>query len=223
MSITIESTVGKVAAEYPLATRVFARHDIDFCCGGGRLLGEVCAKRGLDAGRVIEEIQHEIDAAPFTPERWDTAPLGAVIDHILTEYHRPLGEELRRLEGMARKVLSVHGEKDPERLGELLRVFAAMHGELLDHMAKEEGVLFPMIRNGQGAMADGPVGVMLHEHDTVAAALRRLRELTNNYEVPAEACTTWRALWHGLAALEDDMHQHIHIENNILFPRALES
>ena len=95
--------------------------------------------------------------------------------------------------------------------------------ELIDHMAKEEQILFPMIRRGEGASADGPVTMMLHEHDDAGAALKRLRELTNNYEVPAEACNTWRALWHGLAALEDDMHRHIHLENNILFPTALQS
>jgi regulator of cell morphogenesis and NO signaling len=223
MSITIQSTVGKLAAEYPLATRVFARHDIDYCCGGGRPLADVCAKQGLDVQKVIAEIEKEIAVTPFSPERWDTASLDNIIDHILAAYHRPLSEELRRLELMACKVLKVHGEKDPERLRELVDVFVALHEELLDHMAKEETILFPMIRRGQGASADGPVAVMLHEHDDAGSALRRLRELTNNYQAPAEACTTWRALYQGLAALEEAMHQHIHLENNILFPRALES
>lgn len=101
-------------------------------------------------------------------------------------------------------------------------VIVAFHGEMLDHMAKEEAVLFPMIRRGEGATADGPVSVMLHEHDDAGHALRRIRELTHNYDPPAEACTTWRALYQGLAVLEETMHQHIHLENNILFPRALE-
>jgi regulator of cell morphogenesis and NO signaling len=223
MSITVDSTVGKLAAEYPIATRVFARHHIDYCCGGGRPLAEICEKNGLDAHRVLGEIEAEIATAPFQPERWDTAPLGEVIDHILAAYHRPLGEELRRLEMMARKVLSVHGDKDPERLHELVEVYVALEEELIDHMAKEEQILFPAIRSGQGAVMDGPVDVMLSEHDSAGAALRRLRELTDGYQPPAEACTTWRALYHGLAVLEEDMHQHIHIENNILFPRALTS
>jgi regulator of cell morphogenesis and NO signaling len=220
--ITVESTVGSVAAEYPLATRVFARHDIDYCCGGGRPLGEVCAKKGLDAKHVVEEIQREIEAAPFQPERWDTAPLNDVIDHILAAYHRPQLEELRRLDAMLRKVVSVHGDKDPARLTELLRVFVALEEELFDHFAKEEQVLFPMIRRGQGPVADGPAHVMMQEHDDAGAALRRIRELTNHYQMPAQACTTWSALWHGLEALEESLHQHIHLENNILIPRALQ-
>jgi regulator of cell morphogenesis and NO signaling len=122
---------------------------------------------------------------------------------------------------MARKVLGVHGARDPERLSELVSVFAGLRGELEEHMAKEEQVLFPMIRQGQGKRADDPISVMEHEHESAGAALRRLRELTDNYEVPENACNTWRALWHGLAALEEAMHRHIHLENNILFPRAL--
>ncbi|HEX6791789.1 MAG TPA: iron-sulfur cluster repair di-iron protein [Candidatus Krumholzibacteria bacterium] len=222
MTINTQSTVGTVAAEYPLATRVFARHDIDYCCGGGRPLGEVCAKKGLDAQNVIAEIEKEIASTPFAPQRWDTAPLNDVIDHILAAYHRPQLEEIRRLEGMVRKVVSVHGDKDPARLNELQRVYLALEDELLDHFAKEEQILFPMIRRGQGATADGPVAVMLQEHDDAGAALRSLRELTDGYQPPAEACTTWRALYHGLAVFEEQLHQHIHIENNILFPRALQ-
>ena len=221
MSITQESRVGRLAAEHPLATRVFARHQIDYCCGGGRPIGEVCQEKGLDTEHVLEEIRRELETSNVSEENWNDRPLPELIDHILATYHRPLTDELPRLGAMARKVLAVHGDKDPERLAELVRVYEGLMFELIDHMAKEEQILFPMIRNGQGAFADGPVAVMLHEHDD--AALKRLRELTNNYEVPAEACNTWRALWHGLAALEDDMHRHIHLENNTLFPAALQS
>jgi regulator of cell morphogenesis and NO signaling len=223
MSITQESRVGRLAAEHPLATRVFARHQIDYCCGGGRPIGEVCQEKGLDTEHVLEEIRRELETTNVSEENWNDHPLPELIDHILATYHRPLTDELPRLGAMARKVLAVHGDKDPERLAELVRVYEGLMFELVDHMAKEEQILFPMIRNGQGAFADGPVAVMLHEHDDAGAALKRLRELTNNYEVPAEACNTWRALWHGLAALEDDMHRHIHLENNILFPAALQA
>ena len=222
-TVTPETLVGEIAASHPLATRVFARYNIDFCCGGGRPLAEVCSRLELDTEAVLKEIEQEL-AAPGEPEqRWDEAPLEDLIDHILTAYHRPLDEELPRLEAMARKVQSVHGEKDPERLAELLRVFVALRTELQEHMMKEEQILFPMIRQGRGAMADGPVSVMIHEHDSAGHALRRLRELTDDYQPPEEACTTWRALWHGLATLETALHEHIHLENNILFPRALAS
>lgn len=103
----------------------------------------------------------------------------------------------------------------------LRNVYLGLKGELEEHMAKEEQILFPMIKQGSGAMAGAPISVMEHEHDSAAGALRRLRELTNNYEVPADACNTWRALWDGLAGLEESLKEHIHLENNILFPRAL--
>jgi regulator of cell morphogenesis and NO signaling len=124
---------------------------------------------------------------------------------------------------MARKVLAVHGDKDRERLSEILDVYLGLKADLEQHMAKEEQILFPLIQSGQGALANGPISVMEREHDSAATALRRLRELTNDYEVPKEACDTWRALWHGLAALEESLHRHIHLENNILFPRALKA
>lgn len=221
MNIDLDSAIGRIAAEYPRTTRVFGRHGIDFCCGGGRPLGEVCGQLGLDPTTVLSEIEREIASPPEEQVRWDRAPLDDLIHHILTVYHAPLTEELPRLEAMGRKVVEVHRDKRPDTLPELLTVFVNLKAELEQHMAKEERILFPMIRMGQGAMAGGPISVMEHEHDSAGRALRRLRELADGYEVPAEACNTWRALWHGLAALEEALHQHIHLENNILFPRAL--
>ena len=221
MSITVETTVGRIAAEYPLATRVLARHKIDYCCGGGRPLNEVCEQKGLDTESIIEDIQKEIENSDAPEIQWDKAPLNDLIGHILVTYHRPLHEELPRLEAMARKVSSVHGNKDPEVLSGILSVFLGLKDELDQHMMKEEQILFPMIKFGQGTTAHGPISVMLQEHDSAGEALTRLRELTNDYRVPENACNTWRALWHGLADLETSLHQHIHLENNILFPRAL--
>jgi regulator of cell morphogenesis and NO signaling len=221
MSITLETKVGALAAEYPLATRVFSRHGIDFCCGGGRPLGEVCEEKGLDASAVLKEVHTELEQSTENMERWDQAPLGDLIDHILHAYHRPLREEMPRLDAMARKVLDVHGDKDPDRFRRIVNVLAGLKAEVDSHMAKEEQILFPMIKVGSGSMAEGPISVMEEEHTAVAMALRELRKLTDDYQVPEAACNTWRALWHGLAALEESFHQHIHLENNILFPRAL--
>lgn len=221
MSITPTTPVGRIATEYPLATRVFARHGVDFCCGGARPLDEACRAAGAEVGTLIEEIHRELAARPESPARWDQAPLAGLIDHILATYHAPLREELPRLDAMARKVLEVHREKDPAGLVELVQVFAALRAELEAHLQKEEQILFPMIKQGHGSRTGGPVAVMMHEHEEAGGQLRRLRELTRDYTVPAEACNTWTALWHGLAALESDLHQHIHLENNILFPRAL--
>lgn len=221
MSVSIEQKVGVLAAEHPAATRVFARHGIDFCCGGGRPLGEVCRTKGLDPDAVMEEIRREVGGHPEAETDWNRAPLPDLIHHIVQTYHRALDEELPRLEAMARKVHRVHGDKDPERLTELLSVYLALKDELQLHMMKEEQVLFPAIERGQGALAGGPISAMEHEHEDAGLALGRLRELTDDYRPPAGACNTWRALWHGLAELETMMHEHIHLENNILFPRAL--
>jgi regulator of cell morphogenesis and NO signaling len=220
MNIQRNTQVGTIAVEYPLATRVFARYGIDYCCGGGVPLAAACETRGLDADMVMEELRRETVLPGFDPS-WSEASLADLVTHILVAYHQPLKEELPRLEAMARKVLQVHGEKEPEMLTELLAVFLGLKAELEPHMEKEEQILFPMIERGQGALADGPVEVMREEHDRAGLALKRLRELTNDYEVPPRACNTWRALWHGLAALEESLHQHIHLENNVLFPRAL--
>ena len=216
-------TVAELATEHPLATRVFERHGIDYCCGGQMPLSAACEKRGLDVEAVLAEVQKELDTATAPEERFDEASLEDVITHILVTYHRPLDEELPRLMAMAEKVLEVHRDKAPETLPELVSVYRGLKSELEEHMAKEEQILFPMIQRGQGAMADGPIAVMHQEHDAAASALARLRELTNDYTVPDEACNTWRALWHGLKALEASLHQHIHLENNVLFPRALAS
>jgi regulator of cell morphogenesis and NO signaling len=213
--------VGELAARHPLATRVFARHHIDFCCGGGRPLADVCEMKGLDVETVIQEIGREVSPQE-TVVRWDLSPVGELIDYILVKYHASLREELPRLEAMARKVAHVHGDKDPERLPRLVQAVLELKAELESHMLKEEGILFPMIRSGSGTGADGPIAVMMREHEEAGDQLRLIRELTNNYTVPAEACNTWQALWRGLEALETDLHDHIHLENNILFPRALD-
>ncbi len=221
MQLTATSPVGTMAAEHPLATRVFARHGIDFCCGGGVPLEQACSARGLDPAQVLAEIQVELETEKEEPQRWSDAPLAELIEHILTVYHRPLDEELPRLEVLARKVARVHHDKDPERLNEMLDVYIALKDELQQHMMKEERILFPMILSGAGTQSGPPIRVMRHEHETAGAALAQLRTLTDDYQVPEQACNSWRALWHGLAALETALHEHIHLENNILFPRAL--
>lgn len=222
LSITPETHVGVIAVDHPLATRVFARHKIDFCCGGEKPIGEVCAKRGLDTQDIISQIKYELSSNDSSSECWADAPLEELIEHIVHTYHRSLDEELPRLEAMASKVNRVHGDKDPERLSSILSVFQSLKAELEEHMIKEEQILFPMILRGQGTNAQAPVSVMLHEHDQAGRALESLRELTDDYNPPTIACNTWAALYHGLGALETDLHQHIHLENNILFPRALQ-
>ena len=223
MTITAETSIGSVAAEYPLATRVFARHGIDFCCGGGLPLSDACAARGVEPDLVLAEIDREIATSASDDVRWNNEPLANLIEHIVRDFHEPLREELPRLDDMARKVYAVHGEKDPERLGEILETLQGLRTELEAHMMKEETVLFPMILAGHGRKAMGPVSAMEADHVHAGDMLRRLRELTDQYIPPEGACNTWRALWAGLEDLEHQMHVHIHLENNILFRRALRS
>lgn len=221
MSINLESSVGQIATDHPLATRVFSRHNIDFCCGGGKALKDVCEQAGLNTDTILAEIQNELSTTSDNDTQWDKESLPDLIDHILKIYHRPLDEELPRLEFMVRKVHDVHGDKNPKMFAELKQTYVDLKNELDAHMLKEEQILFPMIKGGNGSMAMGPVHVMQMEHDSAGAALKRMRQLTNNYQIPDEACNTWRALWSGLEAFEESLHQHIHLENNILFPRAL--
>ncbi len=221
--ISTKQTVKEIAIAHPLSTRVFQRHSIDFCCKGKVALGSACEAKGLDADRIVREVEAEITDTEDSPARWEAQTPDALIDHILTAYHAPLRTELPRLQQMADKVLATHGDRMPEVLGELQSVFTTLRSELEDHMAKEEQILFPMIQAGRGEDADGPIAVMEHEHASAGAALERIRELTGDFQPPEGACPTWIGLWAGLADLEKELHLHIHLENNILFPRASES
>ena len=212
-------TLSDLAIRLPGASRVFHRHRLDFCCGGRRSLAEACAARGLDPARLVEELGREV-AEPAEID-WALRSLPDLIDHILVRFHEPLRAELPELVRMARRVEEVHAEKPGCPLG-LSAHLASVKESLELHMQKEERVLFPMIRAGRGAHAAGPVSVMEQEHDEHGVSLRRIRGLTGDLVPPAHACTTWRALYLRLDALERELMEHIHLENNVLFPRALE-
>ncbi len=224
MTITAQTRVGDIATKHPLATRVFAGLGIDFCCGGGATLQAACKACGTDVEQVIGELEQVVERAEGGDAhnvRWDSEPLQSLVDHILAAHHEPERKELARILEMAIKVHRVHGSKDPQRFQGILTTVEAMKTELDNHFLKEEEILFPMILAGNGAMAaQGPIPVMEAEHEAVGGMLRRLRELTDDYRVPDEACNTWRALWHALADIERSLHEHIHLENNILHVRA---
>jgi len=210
-----DATIGQIAAETPASVRVFERYGIDYCCGGRVAFDEACRGRGLDAEAVRVEIEREAPAAEDQTD-WTKAPVNDLIDHILKKHHVYLKTNLPLIEAKIAKVMQAHGEKVPAIAG----VFGAMKEELDAHMMKEEMILFPMIRStGRGAM--GPIRVMLAEHDLAGDALAALRSLTSGYAVPEGACNTWRSLYFELAELERDLHRHIHLENNVLFPRVL--
>lgn len=213
--------VGLLAAKIPQASRVFARHSIDYCCGGNRSLADACQHAHVDVEKILNEIEAEV-ARDQSEIPADSLSLDELITQIETVYHAPLREELPRLEEMALKVARVHGERHGEKLVLLAEAIAELKGDIFPHLDKEEQVLFPLIRAGNGAMAQMPISRMQHEHDDHAVILRQIRKLTNDFKVPGDACMTWRALWQSLAALERALHEHIHLENNILFPKALQ-
>ncbi len=214
------TTLAELATTHPAASRVFHRHGLDFCCGGRRPLVDACQERGIDPVALVDEIQRESAVQAEAP-RWDTAPVPALIDFIVTRYHDRLRAEFPELIALAMKVESKHAEKAtcPRGLADHL---VEAHQNVLMHLAKEENVLFPLIKDGMGRMATGPVRVMEQEHDDHREALMRTRALTNDLTPPAEACTSWRALYLRLDALEGELMEHIHLENNVLFPRVLE-
>ena len=219
-AITPQTTLAHLAVTWAGASRVFHRHALDFCCHGQVSLDEACERRGLTVERLIEEIEAEERQGEDSFERWDEESLPALIEHLLSQFHESHRAEVPRLTAMAHKVESVHGEKPACPTG-LASFLERMHQELELHMQKEEEVLFPMIQAGRGRMAVMPVQAMEQEHEDHGANLARLRKLAHDYTPPEEACGTWRALYLGLAELERDLMHHIHLENNVLFPRAL--
>jgi regulator of cell morphogenesis and NO signaling len=220
-----DAHVGTIAREWPATIAVFQRHGIDFCCGGKRPLAEVTARAGLSFATLVAELR-EAAATPSPLADWSEAPLPALVDHIVERYHQPLRRDLPVLLQLAAKVAQRHGAQVPALLA-VREACEALAGEMLPHLEKEELVLFPFIvrlANGAddpaGLPIAGPVAAMEAEHREVAQILGRLRVLTGGYQAPEGACNSFRGLFQMLATLEADTHDHIHLENNVLFARA---
>ena len=214
----ISTSLGELAAQQPSATRVFMRHHLDFCCGGKRSLAEACSRAGLDPAQILAELDLEATREPVDAvERLGQSELA---NHIEAHYHQGLRRDLPLLIEGARKVERVHAGKPGVPAG-LADVLTDLLAEMESHMAKEERILFPMIRRGaRGEAVYMPVRMMEREHDSHGAELARIRTLTGDLRIPDHACATWRALYQGLETLEADLMQHIHLENNVLFARA---
>lgn len=227
-----QSTVGDLVKDRPARSRIFEQLQIDYCCGGRLTLADACAKRGLDVDAVLRqlELSDTADAAEPALVDADRMGLGELADHIVHTHHAYLREELPRLDMLTQKVVAVHGKGEP-RLRRIRDVFVQFEMELSDHMWKEEQILFPMIRQIEtaqtapdfhcGSLAN-PIGQMEREHESAGDALQQFRALSDDYTPPDGACNTFRALYEALAGLERDMHQHVHKENNVLFPKALQ-
>jgi len=235
MSVTTEKTVRDLALEQPGAARIFETLGIDYCCGGKQSLEQACRAANVSVGKVLGALEaaHQSESAASKDVDWQTAPLGDLISHIKSTHHKYTTAEIARLGPLFDKVCSVHGERHPE-LSKLRATFRGLAQELGTHMLKEEMMLFPYIERMEESViqkepilpspfgsVQNPVSMMEHEHDSAGNALRDLRATSNGYAAPSDGCVTYQTLYKTLEEFEADLHQHIHLENNILFPRAI--
>jgi regulator of cell morphogenesis and NO signaling len=235
MEIHTRKTIKEIVVEMPASVGVFERMGIDYCCGGDKRLGDACQA----AGRPVEEVLRSLEAAETATQAepgatdWSRESLASLMNHIVEKHHTFCRQELSRVEPLLAKVSEVHGAKHPE-LHRLKSLFSGMSKELLMHLVKEEQALFPYIARMEDAVTrktpfprppfgtvQNPVRMMVLEHDNAGAVLHEMRKLSGDYQVPADGCGSYRALYDELKTFESDMHQHVHLENNILFPRAV--
>lgn len=226
-----QKTVGELVTEDIRTATIFKKFGIDFCCGGGKPIQEACEEKGANYDNLMTEIQSIMnDLEPDVD--FQSMPLETLIDHIYDKHHKYIYENGPITAQFVNKVAHVHGERHPETV-EVAKVYNELLSELNHHMMKEENVLFPYIKSLIAKQADqsgsvlspfvsNPIRMMEIEHDSAGDMLKKLRGLTSEYTPPADACNTYKAAYANLKALEDDIHIHIHLENNILFPKAIE-
>ncbi|MDN5199750.1 iron-sulfur cluster repair di-iron protein [Fulvivirgaceae bacterium BMA10] len=227
-----DKTVGEVVAENIKTAHIFKKHGIDFCCGGGTLIKDVCLKKNVDYAQIQQEIA-DLEKQVSEAENFNAWELDRLIDYIIDVHHEYVLDALPLLVDYSQRVASVHGHHYKETI-EINKIIFALAEELNAHMGKEETVLFPYIKKLVTAWKNdikvevphfgsvkNPVLVMENEHETAGELLKQIAQLSNNYTLPAEACNTFRALYSILEEFEQDLHQHIHLENNILFPKAI--
>jgi regulator of cell morphogenesis and NO signaling len=230
---TLTDTVREIALQQPSSIRVFEQFGIDYCCGGRKPLAEACAENNISMDSVIAAME----AASATPAElatdWTTASLQSLSGHIVTTHHSYVKRELPRLDDLAAKVVARHGDTRSE-LTAIQSALSQLNQELTQHLAKEEAVLFPYIVQLEVALATNgpsphscfgtvanPIAMMTAEHDAAGELLAAISKLSSRFTTPEGACPTFHAFYDGLKEFEQDLHQHIHLENNILFPRAI--
>lgn len=237
MELQSTKTVREIAVQVPSATRVFEKLGIDYCCGGGKPLSEACAQANVAVGEVLKDLEAAENfrvARNEAGREYAEVALADLIAEIVRKHHEYIKSEAPRLNALAEKVSSKHGERHPETLT-VYELFADLANELSMHLMKEEQILFPYIERMEEAVVakepvipgscfgtvQNPIRMMVAEHDGAGDILRQLRQVTGDYKIPEDACTSYRTLYNGLMEFEADLHQHIHLENNILFPRAM--
>ena len=226
-------TIGSFVAEDFRTAAVFSKFKIDFCCKGNRTVTEVCEKQNIDADTLLQNVNDVLQSDSNGSIDFNSWPLDLLADYIEKTHHRYVEEKSQVLLAFLDKLCKVHGANHPElfRINEL---FMGCAGELAQHMKKEELVLFPFVKRmvktkeSDGVLSQpsfgtvsNPIAMMMHEHDNEGERFREIAELTNNYNPPADACTTYKVTFAMLKEFEEDLHKHIHLENNILFPKAV--
>jgi regulator of cell morphogenesis and NO signaling len=227
-------TVREIALEQPSSIRVFEHYGIDYCCGGRKPLAEACLAGKLEVDTVIAALEAAAKTSAPISQDWSNATLAALSGHIVATHHAYVNKELPRLAELALKVVARHGATKPE-LPVIQATLARLDEELSQHLAKEEAILFPYIVQLERAVATqsavphgcfgtvaNPIAMMTQEHEAAGELLAEIRRLSHNFVTPADACPTYHAFYDGLKDFEHDLHQHIHLENNILFPRAID-
>jgi regulator of cell morphogenesis and NO signaling len=234
-----KTTVRDLVARYPQTRPVFEERGIDYCCGGGQSLNVVAQKHGLELPALVAAVEKALQSPPETSKPvdkdWYAVPLQELVNHIVSVHHTYMKKELPRLRTLEQRVLKAHGATHGEMLRQVHTLFAALDTELGAHLTKEETAVFPQIvaadvrarektsaRGASTGLVRNPIGQLEQEHESAGKTLAKLREVTNNYTLPGDACPTFKALYDELQQMEADLHQHIHLENNVLFPRALD-
>lgn len=232
MTATAETTIRDIVASDFRAAAVFHKFGIDFCCGGGATLHEACEKQSVSAGQVLDALASACASPDARTPRFNAWDVQTLVSYIVSNHHAYVRDALPTIQAHAHKLASVHGPNHPE-LHEVAGLFDGVAEEMTSHMMKEERILFPYIvalgtAAQQGAAAppapfgsvSNPIRTLEHEHESAGAAMARIRDLTGGYVPPGDGCTTYRITMQELAAFETDLHAHVHLENNILFPKA---
>ena len=225
--------IGEMVAEDFRTAAVFKKYGIDFCCKGGRTIADACEKKNIDQEKIISELENlpKTDASGID---FNNFPIDLLADYVEKTHHRYVEEKTPILQQFLDKLCKVHGDRHPE-LFEINAIFNESARDLAAHMKKEELVLFPFIKQMVKAKISGedvlqphfgtvenPVNMMMHEHTTEGERFEKIAQLTNNYIPPADACNTYRVTFAMLQDFENDLHKHIHLENNILFPKSIQ-
>jgi len=233
MSITKERTIGQLVKDDYRTAQVFQQNGLDFCCGGNRTIEEACASKDVNHSEIVQAL-NQIRNNGTKEDNYNQWSLDFLVDYIINNHHEFTRNKLPEIGKYAKKVAKVHGERH-EELNEIYYEFTKLHTEIFNHLDKEERILFPYIKQLVEAEKKGlqpeapefgeaanPIAMMEEEHDEAGTSMAKIRRLSKDFTPPADACTTYRLLYQNLEGFEKDLHKHVHLENNILFPKALE-